>query len=243
MSSTLTPTRPTVAAIAPPRASSPVAQGSVRRSGRCAWWGVVAGAAGIVGTLLTDAQGAVWEDGVTLGSEAIRQVERTPYQVGIVAGFVAVVATLFAASGWRRWAGERAPDNVAAGVVSAALTASAGAMMLGYGFKGSMAVYLPGGMDEGTFTDDGLFSIWMFLDFAPYIAWWGTVVAAGVVTWISLRNRLLPRWIGFVSIPFAVAPLAFMVASGLPGMSVVGTAWMAIVSLGLVVGGRRVRPA
>jgi len=219
MSSTLTPTRPTVAAIAPPRASSPVAPGSVRRSGRWAWWGVVAGAAGIVGTLLTDAQGAVWEDGVTLGSEAIRQVERAPYHVGVVAGFVA------------------------AGVVSAALTASAGAMMLGYGFKGSMAVYLPGGMDEGTFTDEGLFSIWMFLDFAPYIAWWGTVVAAGVVTWISLRNRLLPRWIGFVSIPFAVAPLAFMVASGLPGMSVVGTAWMAIVSLGLVVGGRRVRPA
>ena len=235
MTSTLTPDSPTVATIAPPLTAAPA---PVRRSGRWAWWGVVAGAAGIVGTLLTDAQGAVWEEGVTLGSEAIRQVERAPYHVGVVVGFVAVVATLFAASGWRRWAGERAPDNVAAGVVSAALTASAGAMMLGYGFKGSMAVYLPGGMDEGTFTDEGLFSIWMFLDFAPYIAWWGTVVAAGVVTWISLRNRLLPRWIGFTSIPFAVAPLAFMVASGLPGMSLLGTLWMVIVSLGLVVGGR-----
>jgi len=81
------------------------------------------------------------------------------------------------------------------------------------------------------------------LDFAPYIAWWGTVVAAGVVTWISLRNRLLPRWIGFVSIPFAVAPVAFMLARGLPGTSLLGTVWMVIVSLGLVVGGRSGRQA
>jgi hypothetical protein len=235
---TLTTPPPVVATVAPPL-DRPAPAGA---GGSWAIWGVVAGLAGAVATMFTDPQAAVWEDGVTLGTEAVRQVERAPYQIGVCVGFLAVVAVLFTASGWRRWAAERAPRNLAGGVVSAALTASAGAMMLGYGFKGAMAVYLPGGMDEGTFTDEGLFSLWMFLDFAPYIAWWGAAVAAVVVVWLSLRDRLLPRWVGLVSVPFALAPLVFMGATRLPGFpGVVGSAWLAIVSAGLAVSGRRAR--
>ena len=51
-----------------------------------------------------------------------------------------------------------------------AFAASAALMMLGYGFMGSLAVYLPGGIDDGTFPVEGLYSVFMFLDFAPFIA-------------------------------------------------------------------------
>ena len=114
-----------------------------------------------------------------------------------------------------------------------ALFATAASMILGYGFKGSLAVYLPGGIDEGSYPKEGLNAVWMFLDFAPYICWWGATVAAASAVWLAFRERLLPRWLGAVSIVFVVAPLAMMVGTGLPGFpGVVSPMWLLILSLG-----------
>lgn len=61
-----------------------------------------------------------------------------------------------------------------------------------------------------------------------------------VFAWVAVRDRLLPRWIGWVSVPFVLAPWVFMGATGLPGFpGVVDSAWLVIVSLGLALGGRR----
>ena len=74
----------------------------------------------------------------------------------------------------------------------------------------------------------------MFLDFGPYIAWWGGAMAAAAMAWVSLRDGLLPRWIGAVSALFALVPIGVLVATGLPGFpGVVDPLWLVIVSLGV----------
>jgi hypothetical protein len=240
------PPLPTVADIAPTAATNGPASGARRpRSAAWALWGAGAGVLGFLATGVTDTQGRLYEEGVTLDAQdAVREVERWGYHAGIVLGIAATFCLLVAAAGWRRWASERAPDNLAARVVPMAMTASAGAMILGYGFKGALAVYLPGGMDEGTFTLDSLSSIFMFLDFAPYMVWWGVCFAAIAMTWLSLRDRALPRWIGVVGVPFSLAPIVFMAATGLPGFpGVVDSLWLTIVSVGTFLGGRRAASA
>ena len=209
------------------------------RPRRAAWalWGVGAGLLGIVATLLTTPD--LSEEEYRSGAALIDQLDRMPYHVGVVAGFFAVVAVLFTAAGWRRWAELVAPASLPARVVSMALTATAGAMMLGYGFKGSLAVYLDGGLDEGMMASEGLYAVVMFLDFAPYIAWWGAAIAAAAMAWVSLRDGLLPRWLGVVSALFALVPVGVLVATGLPGFpGVVDPAWLVIASLAVAFGRR-----
>ena len=204
------------------------------RRAHWALWGVAAGMLGIVATLLTDGSQSLREEDYRRGAELIDLLDRGPYHVGVVAGFFAVLCVLFTAAGWRRWAATVAPESLSAWVLSMALTASAGAMMLGYGFKGSLAVYLDGGMDEGSMAREGLYAVFMFLDFGPYIAWWGAAIAAAAMAWLGLRDQLLPRWIGAVSALFALVPIGFLVATGLPGFpGVVDQAWLVIVSLGV----------
>lgn len=208
--------------------------------GPWAWWGVAAGALGMVATMFTDTRPP--EDATPIGHEDVFRLDATPFHLGIAAGLAATFCVLVTASAWRRWARRHAPDSLAAGLVPQALTASAGAMLLAYGLKGSLAVYLPGGMDEGSYTSEGLFSIFLFLDFAPYIAWWGVCFAAVALGWLALRERLLPRWLGWLSVPFTLAPIAFMATTGLPGFpGVVDPLWLTLASAGLLLGDRRSR--
>lgn len=214
-----------------------------RRTSGTNWplWGAAAGVLGMVGTLFTDTRPPETSSAIT--KDEVFALDPAGFHAGIIAGLAATFCLLVTAAAWRRWATEKAPGNLAAGVVSSALTASAGAMILAYGMKGSLAVYLPGGMDQGTYSADGLFSVFLFLDFAPYIAWWGVCFASLAFVWLSLRERLLPRWIGVVSIPFLLAPIVFMAATGLPGFpGVVDGLWLTVVSIGLSVGLRRSAP-
>lgn len=207
---------------------------SAPTTGRWPLWGAAAGVLGIIGTLISDTRPP--EELSPLGPESLAEVQRGMFHVGIVAGLAATLCVLVTAAGWRRFASVRPAmgASLAVRVIPLALTASAGAMILGYGMKGSLAVYLPGGMDEGSYTNEALFSVFVFLDFAPYVAWWGVCFAAMAVTWLALREKLLARWLGWVSVPFALAPVIFMGATGLPGFpGVVDGVWLVIVSLGL----------
>jgi hypothetical protein len=151
-----------------------------------------------------------------------------------------VFCLLVFAAGWRRWTNENKMDSLAAEVVTFGFIASAGAMILGYGFKGSLAVYLPGGLDEGSYPNENLLSVFMFNDFAPYIAWYGVAMAAAALAWVSLRERLLPLWFGIVSVIFVLLPVGYLVATGLPGFpGVVDPLWIVIVGAGLAVSLRR----
>src|SRR5688500_5999634 len=131
------------------------------RAPRALWalWGVATGLLGIVATLLTDHSQSLTPADYLRGAELVDRLDRNLYHVGSIAGCFAVLCMLFPAAGWRRWAQDVAPASLPAGVVWLALTATAGAMMLGYGFKGSFAVYLPGGMDAGSMPREGLYAV------------------------------------------------------------------------------------
>jgi hypothetical protein len=213
-----------------------------RRATSSNWYwplfGVAAGALGAIGHLFTDQD--LTDEERASGAAVIDALDRTSYHIGIVAGMAAVFCLLIFTAGWRRWNAIHAPDSIAGEMISLALVASAGAMLLGYGFKGSLAVYLPGGSDGEPYPNENLLSVFMFNDFAPYIAWYGVAMAAIGVAWFSLRERRLPIWFGIVAAVFAVVPIAILVATGLPGFpGVVDPFWMIIFGIGLSVRLRR----
>lgn len=203
------------------------------------WWGVAAGVLGLVGHLITDPQGSLTPADRQLGQDVVELVERGPYHVGAVAGYLAIGCLLVLAAGYRRWSDGLRPDVLAARVLPAALVASVGAMIVGYGFKGMMAIYLPGGLNQNEYPLSGLYSLFMINDLAPFFAWWGVAIAAAAAAWLGLRDRVLPLWIGIVSALAALAPLVFLAVTGLTGFAGVPTPlWLIIISLGLVFGKR-----
>ena len=211
-----------------------------------AWpfWGAAAGVLGAVGHLLT--MPTLSEAEYLQGPAYMEQLDRGGFHVGIVAGMAAVFCLLFFAAGWRRLLhqGEQGGGggSLAAAVVPLALTASAGAMLLGYGFKGSLAIYLPGGSDAGTMPYDGLYSLFMFNDLGPYMAWWGVAMAGIAIAWLALRERALPLWFGVVSVLFALPPIGMLLVTGLPGFpGVVHPLWLLITGVGMGILGLRAR--
>jgi hypothetical protein len=130
------------------------------------------------------------------------------------------------------------PASTAARVVSGGLTAAAGALALGYGWKGALAVYLPGGMDASRgFDQEGLYVLYVLNDFGSFIGWLGVTIAAGAVAWMALRERTVSRWIGFVSLVPVLAVVTFTGLTGLPGFpGVVSSAWLVVAGLGLAFG-------
>lgn len=210
------------------------------RSGDWRWplWGVAAGALGAIGHLFSMQNPS--DEEYRSGAAVIDALERGPYHLGIVSGLAGVFCLLVFAAGWRRWSAAFAPNSLAAGALHLALTASAGAMMLAYGFKGALAVYLPGGMDEGSYANESLLTFFMLDDFGAFIAWWGVAMAFGAIAYLSLRERRLPVWIGVVAALLAVVPVAFVAATGLPGFpGVIDPFGLVIVSAGLAFTFRR----
>jgi hypothetical protein len=202
-------------------------------------WGVGAGLLGYVGHLLTMTD--VTDEQRTTGAAVIAELERGPYHIGVVAGLFAVFCLLVFAAGWRRWAAEKAPTSMAADVVSLGMVASAGAMIIGYGVKGMLAIYLPGGINENTFTNEGLLTLFMIDDLVPFMAWYGVAMAAVAVSWLSLRERALPAWIGIVSLISVLPPLALLVLTGLSGFpGVISPLWIVIMGVGMTLRLRRV---
>ncbi len=212
-----------------------------RTRSQWAWWGVAGGIAGLAATVLTDPQAQLSDAQRHTGAQVLALVSHTGYQIGAVLGLAATACVLITAAGWQRWARRAAPRSLPAGIVSGALVASAGAMIIAYGLKGSMAIYLPGGFNASEFARSSLYPLFMMNDLTPYFAWWGMPVAAGAVAVLGLR-RAVPVWLGVLSLVALLPPVAFLVATGLTAYAgIVGPLWLALVSLGLAV--HRTEPA
>jgi len=206
-----------------------------RSGGRWPLTGVLAGVLGIAGTLAFD----IHPTPTTKASaDLVDQLSQGKAHASIVAGYLCVAALLVLAAQWRRFVEPRVPGSTAARVVSGGLTAAAGALALGYGFKGMLAVYLPGGMDEAIgFDRTGLYVMYVLNDFGSYIGWLGVTVAAGAIAWMAFRERTVSRWIGAVSLLPVVAVTAFVGATGLPGFpGVISPLWMVVAFAGLAFG-------
>ncbi|MFD7771289.1 hypothetical protein [Streptomyces sp. NPDC059787] len=205
---------------------------------RAKWplYGVGAGALGGVATLLADVRAGTVER-TPVEASVLDDVSRSVAHLGLVAGFLTVSLLLVLAAAWRRQVEPRVPSSTAAYVVSGALTASAAGLTYGYGWKGALAIYLPGGLDERSFGENGMFVYFMLNDFGGYIGWLGVVVAAGAVAWMALRERTISRWIGWFSVVPVLAVVLFAGITGLPGFQgVVGPVWMLVTFLGLAWG-------
>jgi hypothetical protein len=203
-------------------------------SRRWAWWGVTAGVLGLIGTIVTISN----LDHPT--PDKVADLGSATFHIGGAVGYVCVAMLLVTAAAWRSRVARLVPHSIAARVVADGLTASAGALALGYGWKIALGGYL--GPDAGLFDKDGLFVYFMLNDFGPFIGWLGVTVAAGAMVVLALRERVVPRWIGYVSIlpVLAVTVVSLGVGiAGFPGM--VGPLWMIVAFGGLALGksGRR----
>ena len=218
-----------------PAAAADVRGGS-RRPSRWPLTGTLAGVLGVAGTLAFDLH-PTGADGLTTAA-VVEEVSRTKAHLSVIVGYAAVAALLVLAAQWRRHVEPRVTGSTAARVVSAGLTAAAGALALGYGWKGAMSVYLPGGSDAAIgFDRTGLYVLYMLNDFGSYIGWLGVTVAAGAVAWMAFRERTVSRWIGAVSLLPVLAVTVFVLAFGLPGFpGVITPVWMVVAFTGLAFG-------
>jgi hypothetical protein len=135
------------------------------------------------------------------------------------------------AAGWRRWGQRSGSESLAVHALPTALLLGAGVLLLAYGFMGGLAEYLPGGINDGNFSPDGLYVLLVINDTAPWFGWWGVLIAAALSAWVGLRLRLLPRWLGAVSAVAVLGPLAIMATSGAVAIAgLIGPLWLVVAS-------------
>ncbi len=205
------------------------------RTNRWALWGLGAGLLGVIANMVTDPIIALTDAEKRQGVSVLNYVHRALFQVGAVTGILAVACVLAFAAGWRQWSERQGAPTSAARLVGLGLVASAGAMIIGYGLKGSLAIYLPGGINAHTYPNQGLYTLFMMNDSLPYLAWWGVIVAAGSVVWLAFRERLVVRWVGVISALAVLAALTWLALTGLADFAgIVGPVWLAIASVGLL---------
>lgn len=199
--------------------------------------GMAAGIAGFVATLITDIHVDIGTGQAS--ADVIGEMSRTKAHASLVVGYLTVVLLVVLAATWRRHVEVRVASSTAARVVSNGLLLSAAVLTLGYGWKGAMAVYLPGGLNgkTGGFDREGLYIMYVMNDFASYIGWLGVTIALGAIAWMAFRDRTVSRWIGLVCLVPVLAVSGFAVATGLPGFpGVVSPPFMAIAFTGLAFG-------
>ncbi|MDQ3613703.1 MAG: hypothetical protein M3412_05165 [Chloroflexota bacterium] len=196
--------------------------------------GVAAGVTGFIATLIGDIHVTTDGEGTATTMAAVSQIDRNMAHLSTVTGFITVALLLILAAWWRGAIESCFADSNAARLVTQAFTAAAGALMLGYGWKGAIAIYHADGMDSGTYDEMGLYVYYILNDFGSYIGWFGVTVAAGAIAWMSLRERSLPLWIGIFSCVPVLTVVAFTGGTGLPGFpGVTSQIWMAITFIGL----------
>lgn len=206
------------------------------RRGRPLWplAGAAAGVAGFVAAMATITDLTEQDD--TSGAAIVDELNRSGYHVAFVLGLVSIGCLFVASTGWKRWADQRAGDSLAARTIPTALAATATINVIGVAMAGSLALYLPGGTDAGWMDRQGLFVVFTYLDFGMLLGWWGVLLAAACVTVLAFgRRRVLPRWMGVVSVVLMAPPLLAAALTGLPGLpGLTMPLWLTIISIGMV---------
>ena len=219
-----------------PELRAPAGFSPVRASRRAMWplFGIAASVAGYASVMLsiTDLPEEDWD----AGPEVLAKLDHAKYHISFVLGIISVAAMFVAASGWKRWAEQRAPRSLAARTVGNALTATATINTVFACLAGSMSLYLPGGPEAGSLSDESIFVNYSLLDFGQLLGWWGGVVAAGCVAVLAFRrDRVLPRWMGVASVLLAGVAVGFSFGASVPGIpGIVMPVWLVVISIGLV---------
>lgn len=206
------------------------------RTGRPTWpiFGIVAGITGWASAALSLT--SVTEEEAQEGVGVLDHLSRGNYYVSFLLGIVAFGCLFVAAAGWKRWAEQRAPRDLAARTIGTALGATATINVIFACLAGSMALYLPGGTDHGVLSRESMLVNYTLLDFGQLLGWWGAVVASLCAATLGLRrNRVLPRWMGVVSLILPLPGLVLAAAVSLPGfVGLTMPIWLIVISIGLV---------
>ena len=213
------------------------AVGPGTRRGRWPLLGVAAGLGSIVATLVLDVHPTMDSPTEPYTADVVDRVSSGTAHASVVVGYVVVALLLVLAAAWRRHVEPRALQSTAARVVPLGLTAAAGALSLGYGWRGALGLYSVDGNELGAFDQAGLYVYFVLNDFGAYIGFLGVTIAAGAVVWMSLKERLVSRWIGVFSI-LPILPVVLTVTLfGLPGFPGVSSGlWLIVTFAGLTFG-------
>jgi hypothetical protein len=216
-----------------PESAAPAARPPAPARPRWPIFGIVGGAAAFASVAVS--MPTLTERDYAKGVDVIDQLDRSGYHLGFLLGLVSVGCLFVAAAGWRRWAEDRAPRDLAARAIGQGLAATATINVVFVALMGSMAIYLPGGSDAGWLSRQAIFTNFTLLDFGPLLGWWGAAVSAiALATLAFRRDRLVPRWMGVVSVLLLLPPLAMAALTGLPGF--VGFTlpiWLVVISVAL----------
>ncbi len=187
------------------------------RRARWPWWVVAAGVTGLASNLTSMGATTAEEDPDPL--VVVENLPRLQYHVSFVFGLTCAAALVIAVTALRPWVERRAPGRLGARVIPNALSITATLAVISACTAGSLALYLPGGLDDGTMWVEGLAASYYFLDFGALIGWWGAVLAASCALPLSFgEDRVLPRWLGVATVPLVAIPLLAAAATGLPGL-------------------------
>ncbi|MFN3600946.1 MAG: hypothetical protein ACK4UY_06095 [Dietzia sp.] len=223
-----------------PTARTAVSENRVRFT---AWplWAVLSGVAGTIGTVATDLRPDAETEAIADGVDHVVVpadmigLDPTLARIGFLAGLVSILALIFFAAAWRRHVETLAIRSTAAFAVSIGLIASAGALILGYGWRGALANYL--GPESGLYGEDGLFVYYILTDFGAYIPWTGLIASALALAWMAWIERNVSRILGTFSAVVGIGALGAVVVSGVPGLpGVFMPFWLAVTGIWLAVG-------
>ncbi|WP_292812727.1 hypothetical protein [Microbacterium sp.] len=212
-----------------------------------AWplWLTLAGIGGAIGTVGTDlrpaAETEAWENGTDyiVTSADVMGLDPLIGRIGFTAGLLGILGMLVFVGAWRRHVEARFVRSSAAGVVTAGLIATAGASLLGYGWRGALANYL--GPEAGLYDSEGLFVYYMLTDFGAYLPWFGALVAVLGMGWMAWVERSISRVMASVGLVVALFLLVLTVATGVPGLpGTLTPIWLAIAGIWLAVGRSRI---
>jgi hypothetical protein len=201
------------------------------------WAGLVAGVAGILSTLVLN---------TTVPSEAesdagVEAVYRTldnqgAVRAGASLGFVAAYALVVFAVGYCRHVTRRSPaESLLPQVVKLALTAGVATLIIGFGLKAAAAGGMPGGIDEGFYTQTDSTVIATIAGQMQWVGWQGVAIAMAATAVGAFRSQLVARWVGVVAALFSTMVAVFTLILCLPySAGIVAPVFLVLLSLSLV---------
>ncbi len=218
--------------------STKEASGRTRRFTMWPLWASVTGILGFVSTVILDERAgqSATDIDYTVTVSDMPGLSHLPFRIGGFLGYLTVAALLVLAAQWRRRVTLRFGWSTAMGIVPLALTASAGALALAYGWKGALGDYLHGAIEHGAYDDAGLYVYYMMNDFSPYIGWLPVLIALGAIAWSAFGDSLISRPLGIVLGALVVLVTIATAATGVPGLPFLSMLLLALTGVWLAFG-------
>lgn len=217
---------------------APLAKAPPRRLTAWPLWASATGILGFIATVVTDERAGDSATSIdyTVSVADIPGLNYLPFRIGGFVGYITVAALLILAAQWRRRVTLRFGWSTAMGIVPLALTASAGALTLSYGWKAALGNYLPEAAEHGAYDNAGLYVYYMMNDFSPYIGWVPVLVALGAIAWSAWADSLVSRPLGAVLGALVLLVTAATALTGVPGLPFLAMLLLVVTGVWLALG-------